>query len=196
MAMSETSRIGNPKNIVFLHDLLSDIELSAIREFCASATDWKSSSYDGSKDMGIGVPNDGSLVATSLLNATQTIRENIEEHFGRELSTQYPNIRKWESGDSQPLHADGEDLEGKPNEAYSVDYASVIYLNDDYDGGELCFPLQGIRFKPIAGTAAFFPANRWYRHSVSEISNGTRYTSPQFWVPVKHSKLKEFYAKR
>lgn len=194
--MDEKPRIGNPQNIVFVHNLLSDAQISVINEFCVSVTTWTSRSHDGSKDMGISVPNDDSSVSAALFGATQKLQKQIEEHFGRELTTQYPNIRKWESGDSQPLHADGEDLEGKPNEAYPVDYASVIYLNDNYDGGELCFPLQGITFKPVAGTAAFFPANKWYRHSVSKIANGTRYTSPQFWVPLKHYKLQDFYARK
>jgi len=193
--MTQNRSVGNPKNIVFMHGLLSPGEASVVTEFCRSATGWKSSSYDGSKDMGISIPNDESAVFESMMTATSKVRFAIEDHFGRELSTQYPNIRRWDAGDSQPLHADGEDLEGRPNESYPVDYASVIYVNDDYEGGELHFPLQGITYKPAAGTAVFFPANRRYAHSVLEVKSGTRYTAPQFWVPVKHFALRDFYAR-
>jgi hypothetical protein len=31
-----------------------------------------------------------------------------------------------------------------------------FYLNDDYEGGELYFPLQGIEFKPNQGPHIFF----------------------------------------
>lgn len=192
--MSSFGTAGNPRNIVFLPSLLSESDCATITNFCELTNEWKSSSYDGSKDMGFSVQNKHVGIYSPLVAATNIIKFEIEQHFGRELPTQYPSIRRWDAGDSQPLHADGEDLEGNPNESYAVDYASVLYINDDYSGGEICFPLQGLTYKPKAGTAVFFPANRWYMHSVSTVQEGTRYTAPTFWVPTKHTMLKDFYS--
>jgi hypothetical protein len=43
------------------------------------------------------------------------------------------------------------------------DLASLFYFNDEYEGGELYFPVQhGIEFQPKAGAAYFFPGDRHY----------------------------------
>lgn len=186
--------ISNEQNIIFIDNILSNEELDTIYEFCNSGIQWKSNSYDGSVDKCAIVPHDNENVSGPLNRATDEIMNRIEHRFGRKLSKQFPSIRKWEIGDYQPMHADGEDLNGLPNEAYPVDYASVIYLNDNFDGGEIYFPLQEIKYKPLRGTAVFFPANRFFQHSVLPITSGIRYTSPQFWIPEKHKILREFYA--
>jgi len=51
----------------------------------------------------------------------------------------------------------------------------VYYLNDDYLGGEINFPRFNISYKPKANEALMFPSTYVYNHSVSEVTNGTRY---------------------
>jgi prolyl 4-hydroxylase len=56
-------------------------------------------------------------------------------------------------------------------------YSSVIYLNDDFEGGEIVFPIIGIEYKPKAGDAIFFPSDDIkYLHGVNSIKSGNRYT--------------------
>jgi predicted 2-oxoglutarate/Fe(II)-dependent dioxygenase YbiX len=59
----------------------------------------------------------------------------------------------------------------------------VLYLNDDYDGGEISFPhvRNGVSIKPEAGSAIFFPSNYVFVHEVSEIKNGIRYALPNWY---------------
>jgi predicted 2-oxoglutarate/Fe(II)-dependent dioxygenase YbiX len=52
----------------------------------------------------------------------------------------------------------------------------VIYLNDDYEGGELIFPHRDVKIKPKAGTFIGFPGNRHYMHGVNEVIGSDRYT--------------------
>lgn len=54
----------------------------------------------------------------------------------------------------------------------SMDWTVLVYLNDDYEGGELVFPDYDITVKPSAGSAIFFPCNA--RHSVNEIKSGKK----------------------
>lgn len=61
------------------------------------------------------------------------------------------------------------------------DITSICYLNDDFDGGELSFDLLGTKIKPKAGMLVFFPTHDIYKHSVSTVSNGERYSVPKFW---------------
>ena len=67
----------------------------------------------------------------------------------------------------------------KPN-----DIATLIYLNDDYAGGEIYFPDYGISIKPTAGDLVCFPDTPEYIHGVTAILSGTRYTSPRWFTRI------------
>ena len=70
---------------------------------------------------------------------------------------------------------------------YNCTVSAVIYINDDYEGGELYFPLQGVQFKPKKGAAYFFPGDKNYIHGVTEVKSGLRFTCPFFWEITKHT---------
>jgi hypothetical protein len=53
--------------------------------------------------------------------------------------------------------------------------STVYYLNDNYSGGEINFPRFGITYKPKANQMIVFPSTYVYNHSVSEVTEGTRY---------------------
>ncbi len=53
-------------------------------------------------------------------------------------------------------------------------FAVSINLNDDFDGGEICFPEYGSRsFKPSAGSAVIFSCS--LLHAVTQVTRGRRY---------------------
>jgi hypothetical protein len=59
---------------------------------------------------------------------------------------------------------------------YACTVSAVIYLNDDYDGGELYFPrLDKLVYKPKAGDIAVFPSNYIYEHASLDMVSGTKY---------------------
>lgn len=53
----------------------------------------------------------------------------------------------------------------------------LIYLNDDYDGGEIEFVNFNIKIKPKAGTLIFFPSNYPYKHIAHPVTYGTKYVA-------------------
>jgi predicted 2-oxoglutarate/Fe(II)-dependent dioxygenase YbiX len=57
----------------------------------------------------------------------------------------------------------------------------VLYLNDNYEGGELYFKNQHVIIKPTAGSIVIFPSVEPYYHESREIQRGTKYMSPGFW---------------
>lgn len=59
--------------------------------------------------------------------------------------------------------------------------SAVIYLNDDYEGGELYFDQQDITIKPEAGTVIFFPSTEDFTHSSLEVISGTKQAIPLFF---------------
>lgn len=60
-------------------------------------------------------------------------------------------------------------------------FTSVLFLNDSYEGGEICFPKQGLVLKPKAGTLLLFPARSDHPHSVKEVLSGRRAVMQSFW---------------
>jgi hypothetical protein len=60
--------------------------------------------------------------------------------------------------------------------AYNATVSAVIYINDDYEGGEIQFPrLDGYTLTPKAGDIAIFPSNYIYEHASLPMKSGTKY---------------------
>jgi hypothetical protein len=78
----------------------------------------------------------------------------------------------WNPGQSGAPHIDA--IEKEP----FIEYSSVIYLNDEYEGGEIYFPRQSFEHRPKKYSAIFFPGNSFnYIHGVKEITSGNRFTA-------------------
>ena len=60
--------------------------------------------------------------------------------------------------------------------AYNTTVSAVIYINDDYEGGEIKFPrLDGYTLTPKVGDIAIFPSNYIYEHASLPMISGTKY---------------------
>lgn len=121
----------------------------------------------------------------------QRLKPIVEEFYKVEVVPTGTTIVKWLPGQFQNPHADKELHEGPdaglPNDFPHYDLSSLFYLNDDYEGGELYFPLQDVKFKPKKGAAYFFPGDKNYIHGVTEVKGGLRFTCPFFWRIAKHT---------
>jgi hypothetical protein len=60
--------------------------------------------------------------------------------------------------------------------SYNCTVSLVAYLNDDFEGGELFFRLQGINYIPKAGDVVLFPSNFMYPHQAKVVHSGTKYS--------------------
>ena len=89
------------------------------------------------------------------------------------LQINYFQIVKWPTGESQPEH---KDFDYHP-------YTSILYLNDDYTGGETI--VDGTTIIPEKNKLIGFEGDKM-THSVNEITEGTRYTIPCWY---KHANV-------
>lgn len=80
------------------------------------------------------------------------------------------NFVRYKPGQHFAVHADH-------GFSYSCTVSSVMYLNDDYEGGELWFPYLNINFKPEAGDIILFPSTYIYAHSSRKVISGTKYSA-------------------
>jgi hypothetical protein len=60
--------------------------------------------------------------------------------------------------------------------AYNCTVSAVIYINDNYEGGEIKFPrLDNYIHTPKVGDIAIFPSNYIYEHASLPMKSGTKY---------------------
>jgi hypothetical protein len=60
--------------------------------------------------------------------------------------------------------------------SYTCTVSSVVYFNDDYEGGELWFPYLDLTFKPQAGDIVMFPSTFIYAHAARPVTSGVKYS--------------------
>jgi len=91
--------------------------------------------------------------------------------FVPEIFTTEAYLSLWLPGTDAGLHIDSH-----PGSEHIM-YSTVVYLNDDYDGGEIYFPNQSLEIKPSAGDMVLFPSGgHEYFHGVRPVISGKRYT--------------------
>lgn len=89
------------------------------------------------------------------------------------LGKQAPiSISKYYSGSGMGPHTDAGPI---------AHLSAVLYLNDDYNGGELAFPNHDIVVKPSAGSIIMFPSVEPYVHDPRNVISGEKYIAPSFW---------------
>lgn len=174
-------KVGNSKdNIVVVPNFLSNEEI----DYLMSHVDEKRMvSFVSQKD------NEGN--PTSWIhnyegimdkdNVFKRILDKIKKTYDyQNINPKYTslNITRWDAGTKLSLHVD--DL-GYLTENH---IPALVYLNDDYEGGQLNFPTHNLNIKPNKGDLIIFPGNMHYPHEVKEVISGTRYTlSVWFTIP-------------
>lgn len=121
---------------------------------------------------------------------SEMLYSSLEKAFLHYSTTLYPfaanNIKnreqsihllKYEKGGHLPAHQD----QGHSSRALST----VMYLNSDYEGGEIEFKHSNVKIKPDAGSIVFFPSNFLYVHEVYPITSGVRYSMPHWYHNIK-----------
>lgn len=199
-----------PENIVELENFLTKDEIEILTNFALTNKIWdKTESHydeDGLVLYDADVWAERVCTYNSLVKSDPTILDlindmikrlkfEVEKYFEVELQETGPAIVRWPIGARQDPHADKEfhygEEEGRPNDFPWYDIASLFYFNNDYVGGELYFPRQGIEFQPKPGSAYFFPGDKHYTHGVRPVKSGNRFTSPFFWTVKKHTGEKQ-----
>ena len=116
-------------------------------------------------------------VANLLIKIENKEKEFIEKNItmGKKIYSDGIGLVRWLEGQFQPPHAD------QPQGFEHREFGSILYLNDNYDGGEIYYPDYGITIKPTSRAWAIHPGDLDHMHGVTEIKNGIRYTFPIFW---------------
>jgi 2OG-Fe(II) oxygenase superfamily len=88
-------------------------------------------------------------------------------------------------GDSHIAHADNERRKhGRwvPNHTPQRDYTGLLYLNEDFTGGQLVFRDRHVVIIPKGGLLVGFPSNHRFVHAVPKVLSGKRYSLPVWFT--------------
>ena len=97
--------------------------------------------------------------------------------------TLYPNVSTlvmWKEGKDMPIHKDN-GYEDDKEQFHMRKYSAVLYLNDDYDGGETIILKENsdeveIKNNPKKGSVIIFRSDESCLHGVKTVTRGNRLT--------------------
>lgn len=104
--------------------------------------------------------------------------------YGDRLNYYHYHALKYTQNDYFKIHHD--------HYAETINYSRLLtmclYLNEDYEGGELFFPSIKKTFRFKTGDAIIFPSNWMFYHGVNPILSGNRY-SITVWAGIDINKV-------
>ena len=184
-------------NIVILENFVDLEDLKKIQDFLPTINEWDNlcshESFDLRNKSDILYWKDRQCSGDIILKLDKEIYDIVnkyilkmklylEDRFKVELSSNNnPTIVKWNIGQEMSPHADGYDLSGKKYGGQNYAISCILYLNDDFDGGELYYTNQDIEIKPVAGMCVAHPSTLCYTHGVKKITSNNRWTSPFYF---------------
>ncbi len=147
---------------MIIHNFLSDEECNVLIQEATASQKWKPQNE-----------NTGIFILKSENHKILIdINKRVSKLFDKELHTQIIRmIHKTNSDSFWEEHSD--DAGGK-----EIKYGVVIYLNEDFEGGELVYPDSDISIRPKKGMLVYHPGSK--KHRVSKVVSGDRYTLTSF----------------
>jgi predicted 2-oxoglutarate/Fe(II)-dependent dioxygenase YbiX len=104
----------------------------------------------------------------------------------KNMNSGYWLVREYNSGSYMEEHSDVYSyVLDKSGNNVIPKLTAIIYINDDYIGGEITFPHNNVSIKPKAGTLIIFPSN--LQHRVDLISEGNRYMTQTYIYDLPYS---------
>lgn len=162
-------------NIYVINDFLTEKEHLKLLTFCKNPDNWITMNKDSEYRNKVWDDN-----IKFLEKDFDKIYNNIFLRLTLLFNEGYINLEKYVTrlrpSQCMPAHTD------EPHNG--VLKGIVIYLNDDYQGGELNYPNHGLSYKPKARSLACHPSN--YLHEVTQIYNNERYFITAF---IKKEKI-------
>jgi predicted 2-oxoglutarate/Fe(II)-dependent dioxygenase YbiX/peroxiredoxin len=105
-----------------------------------------------------------------------------------------PQILRYPPGGLYNKHADSEHWVKEAKSwvrAQDRDYSILLYLNEDFSGGEIAFVDFDFKLKPKRGMLVAFPADHRYQHAALPTISGTRYVIVSWAAALGTARVKD-----
>lgn len=185
------------KSVYLINDFLTDKDVLSVMNIINSSSeeDWQTHYMTGVRDLAerkYARTDIENLVKEGLLEITThwidknlslpyeisgPISEKIKEIMRFDQSLEFDGI-----GTIQRQYSGAQLTEHVDNHADPyIEYAVIMYINDDYTDGELFFSRLGLELRPPAKSLIIFPSGEDYLHGVKPPGDGPlRYVLPGF----------------
>jgi predicted 2-oxoglutarate/Fe(II)-dependent dioxygenase YbiX len=90
----------------------------------------------------------------------------------------------YEVGSFYKTHTDSNFEDGKVRTI-----SCILYLNDNFEGGELIFPREALAIKPVTGTMSIFPTGFLLPHAVRMATDRRHTVAFFFYKTVDHNEI-------
>lgn len=111
----------------------------------------------------------------TLLPIVERVRQHHKEKDSLDLDIFEASLQVWASGTEAIPHVHDEQG-GRQQTGYN----SIIYLNDDFEGGEFIAPDLSCSLATVPGRLIIFDGSK-VKHGINPISGNTRYTIIFWW---------------
>jgi predicted 2-oxoglutarate/Fe(II)-dependent dioxygenase YbiX len=112
--------------------------------------------------------------------------------------SEIPQLLHYGIGGHYKAHCDGESLWKPPGnhpliwrKSTDRDLSTVLFLNNDFEGGDFIFPELKIRIRPEPGMLVCFPSTHEYLHGVEPITHGNRYSIVNWMTIIGFPSIQE-----
>jgi len=198
-SLVEPGHFGSSKdNIMILYDFVDKLDLEHMNVFAPHISQWENPRETEYDENGVCI-YDASYWWDRMCSGEILGRINpfmhqmidkyidkmklaIEEKFKVTLHKRPPVLVRWLPGNEQSPHSDKQLNDGSPNPFPTYDLNSIIYWNDDFEGGQFYYPEYDIELEIEPGMAVAHPGDIHYLHGVKPIVSGTRWTTPSFYT--------------
>ena len=171
-----------PKKIFKKEDLLTEDECEYLVWLAETYENWNPGSMKFWEERNIGFLTDlqrhkyqSSQTQSLCLDIHDRIKKFISDSFGVEVYADQMGIVRWPKDSWQMTHVDYV-------EEFDRVAGCVVFLNDDYEGGEPFYPYYGIKTTPKRGMVYAHDVGHSHLHGVTKIRNKTRYTISSTWT--------------
>jgi hypothetical protein len=166
----------------FLDGTICDALCEAFRDLSARIVNRVPGFWDGRFIWHSDVSRAYGELADHMLNAQRRAASLITDFYRltQPICADLLQIMSWPVGIHMPPHADNANPDGSLHAMAHRDFSGIVYLNDDYQGGEFYFTALDTAIKPKRGMLVAFIAGFYHEHAVLRVEGSQRLTMPFF----------------
>ena len=168
-----------PNEIYEIENFMSDETINHFLSFVNlnGYDEWEVYGDEQSKENGSAQTVSPYQNSESFFNSRRKLENNIIGYFTNAIRiTDMVRVSRRKAGEWMPTHRD----QGSSSEQDDIKFGAIVYLNDNYEGGELYYPEFELKIKPKKGSLIIHKST--HLHKVLKVTKGIKYSMTTFIV--------------